>query len=54
MYNRQVRTKPNLNYKDIDKETVLYLFCILQNNGIDNIKKETGYGRDFIRKTLEK
>ena len=53
-YKRQKRSFPNLKYAPIHKEEILFLFDVLHVNTIDNIAKETGFGRDFIRKTLDK
>jgi len=53
MYLRKKRKSPNQKYDPINKEEVLFLFDVLQDNTIDNIRNHTGYGRDFIRKVLQ-
>lgn len=40
-------------YSEINRDEVKYYFDILTNNSIDAIVKLTGYGRDFVYKTLE-
>lgn len=52
MYQRQRRSYPNKVYSETNKDEVKYLFDILQENGIDNIKEETGFSRDFVSKTI--
>ena len=52
MYIRERRQNPNKCYSEIQKDEVKYLFDTLHDNGIDQIKKETGFSRYFVSKTI--
>ena len=51
-YIRQVRTIPNLRYKEIHRDEVKYWFDVLSDNSISSIARETGYTLHFVSSTI--
>ena len=51
-YQRQVRHVPNKIYDEVDADAVKYWFDVLQVPSLKNIARETGFKKDFVRKTL--
>lgn len=52
-YVRQCREFANKSYDEVERDEVKVLFDVLTDNSIDNIAKETGFGRDFVSKTID-